>query len=214
MTIEQTTITKIKADEGKVLRRKANGAIYGKELSLGYNYYDTGVGLAEPRLDTPEDFDEIDAPADYVSFTVDQVDRLKRIARLVADERDNIDRLNLTDAQSLEVMDWFPAWEPGKALTAGQKVTYGGKFWKVVQAHTTQEGWEPSLGTSSLFEEVTADETAGTVDNPIPYNGNMTLESGKHYSQDGTVYLCIRDSVAAVYNPLAELVGIYVYRID
>lgn len=210
MTIEQTTITKIKADEGKVLRRKTNGAIYGKELSLGYNYYDTGVGLAEPRLDTPEDFDEIDIPADYVSFAVDQVDRLKRISKLVADERGKIDRLNLTDAQSLEVMDWFPAWEPGKAMEAGQKVTYGGKLWKVIQDHTTQEGWEPSLGTSSLFEEVTADETAGTVDNPIPYNGNMTLESGKHYSQDGTVYLCFRDSVAAVYNPLAELVGIYV----
>lgn len=35
----------------------------------------------------------------------------------------------------------------------------------------------------------------------IPYNGNVTLENGKHYSQD---------TVNPVYNPLRELVGLYV----
>lgn len=31
-----------------------------------------------------------------------------------------------------------------------------------------------------------------------------------NYSQDGVVYLCSRDTVNPVYNPLRELVGIYV----
>lgn len=31
-----------------------------------------------------------------------------------------------------------------------------------------------------------------------------------NYSQDGVTYLCNRDTVNPVYNPLRELVGIYV----
>ena len=50
----------------------------------------------------------------------------------------------------------------------------------------------------------------GTVENPIPYEGNMVLENGKYYSQDGVVYLCNRDSVHAIYHNLKDLVGHYV----
>ena len=34
-------------------------------------------------------------------------------------------------------------WEPGKALSAGDVVTYNGSNYTVVQGHTTQRGWEP-----------------------------------------------------------------------
>ena len=40
-----------------------------------------------------------------------------------------------------------------------------------------------------------------------------TLQTQMHninYSQDGVTYLCNRDTVNLVYNPLRELVGIYV----
>lgn len=52
----------IKADEGKVFRRISDGALYGKEISLGYSYYINGVKLSEPHLDVPEDFEQIDEP--------------------------------------------------------------------------------------------------------------------------------------------------------
>ena len=52
----------------------------------------------------------------------------------------------------------------------------------------------------------------GTKYDPIPYEGNMALESGKYYVQDGVTYICTRDTVNPVYNALAELVGIYVER--
>ena len=38
----------------------------------------------------------------------------------------------------------------------------------------------------------------------------MELENGKYYSQDGVTYLCTRDTGIPVYNPLKDLVGIYV----
>lgn len=50
----------IKADEGKVFRRIADGQVYGNEISLGYSYYINGVKLTTPHLDTIEDFEQID----------------------------------------------------------------------------------------------------------------------------------------------------------
>jgi hypothetical protein len=61
-TIMETEIKIIKANEGKVFRRIADGQIYGKEISLGYSYYIDGVRLTEPHLDIPEDFEQIDEP--------------------------------------------------------------------------------------------------------------------------------------------------------
>ena len=74
--------------------------------------------------------------------------------------------------------------------------------------HDWQDG-ETGVGTESLYTRI--DETHdGTLYDPIPYEGNMALVSGKYYSQDGVTYLCSRDTVNPVYNPLCELVGIYV----
>ena len=69
--------------------------------------------------------------------------------------------------------------------------------------------WVPGVGTESLYERIDEQHDGSKYD-PIPYSGNMALESGKHYSQDGVLYRCTRDTVNPVYHPLSELVGIYV----
>lgn len=46
-----------------------------------------------------------------------------------------------------------PAWKPGIAVTPGQKYTYNGVTYEVVQAHTTQAGWEPSA-VPALWKKV------------------------------------------------------------
>ncbi|MGM9740047.1 MAG: carbohydrate-binding protein, partial [Candidatus Cryptobacteroides sp.] len=188
MTTEQITTTVLKADEGKVLRRKSSGAIYGETVHLGYNYYDAGVGLSEAHLDTPDDFEEIDKPEDYEAFRIDQVKRLNRITELVAAEKAGINNLELTDKESLEVIDWFPIWEAGKELAEGEKVAYDGSLWRVRQAHTSQEGWEPSTSTAALFEHIEVEAT-GTIDDPIAYVPPMEIFSGKYYTQGGVLYL-------------------------
>lgn len=43
MKLEQRTVTTIVADEGKLLRRKSDGWVAGEQLTLGYNYYESGV---------------------------------------------------------------------------------------------------------------------------------------------------------------------------
>ena len=210
MTTEQITTTIIKADEGKVLRRKSSGAIYGEIVHLGYNYYDAGVGLSEAKLDTPDDFEEINKPEDYNEFKIDQVKRLIRIKDLVEDNKNNINTFGLTDEESLQVIDWFPVWKANVELKTGEKISYNGKLYEVLQDHTSQDGWEPSINTASLFKEVAINDTFGTKDNPIEYNNNMALESGKYYIQNNIKYLCTRDTGTAVYNDLAALIDIYV----
>lgn len=58
----KTEGNKIIAEEGKVLRRKSSGELFGKRLSLGYSHYIGGVRQIPPYKDSPEDFEEIDAP--------------------------------------------------------------------------------------------------------------------------------------------------------
>lgn len=125
--------------------------------------------------------------------------------------KSGIQTINLTDEESLEVKDLYPEWESkmGQQVNAGEKYRYGGKLWKVLQQHTVQETWKPGEGTESLYTEVT-ESHAGTKEDPIPYDNNMELENGKYYSQDGVTYLCTRDTGIPVYNPLKDLVGLYV----
>lgn len=115
---------------------------------------------------------------------------------------------SLSDSEALEAVSLHPAWAIGKDYPAGHKVQRNGRLWRCIQAHTSQTGWEPE-NAASLWEGI--DEThAGTLADPIPYEGNMALVAGLYYVQDGMVYLCNRDTVNPVHNALSELVGLYV----
>ena len=120
-----------------------------------------------------------------------------------------INTLSVDDNIALRMLEFYPEWAAGTAYPAGHKVQRGGKLWRCLQAHTAQTGWEPSTATASLWEEI-CESHAGTLADPIPYNGNMALTAGLYYIQDYTIYLCTRDTGNPVYNPLAELVGLYV----
>ena len=118
----------------------------------------------------------------------------------------------LTDSEALEVRVLHPEWASDTDYTAGYKVQRSGSLWRCLQAHTSQAGWEPE-NAASLWTEI-CETHSGTPEDPIPYNGNMALESGKYYSQDGKVYRCTRDTGNPVYNALSELVGLYVEEVQ
>lgn len=65
-------VTVLIADSGKVLRRIADGMIFGEEIWLGYSYYIGGVKLDTPHLDETEDFEEIYPPEDDDSDITDE----------------------------------------------------------------------------------------------------------------------------------------------
>lgn len=122
--------------------------------------------------------------------------------------RQQINTLTVDDNTALRMVEFYPEWSAGQAYTAGYKAHRGEKLWRCLQAHTAQTGWEPE-NAASLWTEI-CESHDGTKYDPIPYNGNMALQSGKYYTQNNILYLCNRDTVNPVYNTLAELVGLYV----
>ena len=122
-----------------------------------------------------------------------------------------INTLEVDDNTALRMKQFYPEWAENTAYAVGNKVQYGGKLWRVVQAHTAQIGWEP-VNVPSLWTEV-CETHSGTLEDPIPYDGNMVLENGKHYSQNSTIYLCNRDTGNPVYHKLSELVGQFVVEV-
>lgn len=223
MKTEQRTVTTIIADEGKLLRRKSDGWEAGERVTLGYNYYEGGVGHASPKLETPEDYEEYDKPADYeqpeiinhVKRIQDGQKLLENVTRRMEEERENINTLDLSNKDALEVKEFYPVWSAeGIFVKAGEKYQHGDKLFEVVQDHVTQSNWSPD-SQSSLWVEVTDNE--GTFEDPIPYNEamnpmwqGMILYNGKYYIQGGVIYRCTRDSVNKLVQNLADLVGHYV----
>ena len=122
--------------------------------------------------------------------------------------KQQVNVMEVDDQTAYRMRAFYPSWAAGIAYTAGYKVHHNGRLWRCLQAHTSQEGWEPE-NVPALWEEI-CETHDGSMYDPIPYDGSMALVSGKYYSQDGVTYLCNRDTVNPVYNPLRELVGIYV----
>lgn len=127
-----------------------------------------------------------------------------------------INSLEVDDATALRLKVLYPTW--GDVLANGMEVHVGfkcqdnGDLYEVRQSFTPQFDRRPST-TPALWKKI--DEThAGTTNDPVPYDGNMALEAGKYYAQNGEVYFCTRDTINPVYNTLAELAGIYVVRVE
>ena len=125
-----------------------------------------------------------------------------------------INHLSVDDNTALRMKEFYPAFESviGQTVKQGFKFTHGGKLWKTEQPEMTiQEHYAPGTGTESLYSEV-CETHAGTLDDPIPYDGNMALTAGMYYMQDWVIYLCTRDTGNPVYHALNDLGGLYVEK--
>ena len=125
-----------------------------------------------------------------------------------------INTLVVDDNTALRMKGFYPSFESviGQTVKQGFKFTYAEKLWKTEQAELTiQAHYAPGTGTESLYSEV-CETHAGTMDDPIPYSGNMALTNGLYYMQDWVIYKCTRDTGNPVYHALDELVGLYVEK--
>lgn len=135
---------------------------------------------------------------------------IERLKRDVAMVNENINLLSLSNSEALEVKEFYPMWSADSVqVKKGERYLYDDLLWEVVQDHTTQENWKPSIYTASLWKVVDV-EHEGTQEDPIPYTPPMEIFEGKYYTQNGVLYKCTRDSVIALSHDLSALVGIYV----
>lgn len=122
----------------------------------------------------------------------------------------------LPDEDAQNNAELFARWKPGVAYgedEVGKRVSRKGKLYRIIAPHTTNPDWPPEL-TPELYEEIHVTPEAGTKGNPIELNETIALESQKYYVENGVTYLCIQDKDAPVLNPLSELIGLYVEKVE
>lgn len=91
------------------------------------------------------------------------------------------------------------AWAPNyKSYLAGDIVTYEGKSYSCLQAHTSQPGWDP-ISVPALWQEV------GTVLPPDPEpeipvtvwnSASFSYKVGDRVTYSGLTYICLQDHIS------------------
>ncbi len=91
----------------------------------------------------------------------------------------------VTDEELLSMSAATAEWEPGVPLSVGDTVMYGGSMFVVVQAHTTQAGWEPGTATQALFRRV---KPEGSTE----WQPDTDYATGAECTYQGSAYTCIQ----------------------
>ena len=100
-----------------------------------------------------------------------------------------INTLSVDDNTALRMVEFYPEWAAGTAYTAGYKVQRGGKLWRCLQPHTSQEGWEPENAPSLWAKVLIPDENVvpewEQPDSTNPYMaGYKVTHNGKTWVSD------------------------------
>lgn len=146
-----------------------------------------------------------DAEAEIAEYEADAAKMSQKI--------DTIDAVleTIEDTVAIALTELYDDWDGATHYDVGQRCKYmvNDKYqlYKCKQAHDANPTWHPDVATS-LWDVVS--DSSGAEDDVIEYSIGMVLEEGKYYSQFGVTYICFRNSVNAVYNNLADLVGLYV----
>lgn len=91
----------------------------------------------------------------------------------------------VTDEELLTMSAATPEWKPGMTLAVGDTVMHGGSMFVVIQAHTTQVGWEPGTATQSLFRRV---QQEGSTE----WQPDTDYATGAECTYEGSAYTCLQ----------------------
>ena len=132
--------------------------------------------------------------------------KVKALQILSNETKEDINTMNISDEDSLEIKEFYPEWSEfiGKELPQGYKVNYGDSLYKVIQTvNPVLEHQTPDLVPANYTP--IDEEHKGTLEDPIPYVQMMAFEKGKYYSQYGETYLCILTTITGYPSDLKDL---------
>lgn len=101
--------------------------------------------------------------------------------------------VSLSDKDALQSVELFPAWAVGVAYAVGERIKYGGKLYRVVQAHTSQANWTPDI-TPALFTEVSVEEIPVWRQPTGAQDAYMTGDKVHYPDAEGPVYVSTVDN--------------------
>lgn len=98
---------------------------------------------------------------------------------------------SLEDADALEGIQLFPKWATGVTYTTGSRVCYGDKLYKVLQDHTSQDGWAPDVAPSLFALVLIPDATV--IPDWIQPDSTNGYSVGDRVRFEGAVYESLID---------------------
>lgn len=101
---------------------------------------------------------------------------------------------SLPDEDALHGVKLFPAWAAGVDYEADQRVRYEDKLYRCVQAHTSQDGWEPPA-VPALWTEVAKPGEIPVWKQPTgAQDAYMTGDKVWYPDKNTTVYVSLIDN--------------------
>ena len=102
--------------------------------------------------------------------------------------------VSLADGDAVEAVELFPVWAVGVAYAVDERIRYGEKLYRVVQAHTSQADWTPDQ-TPALFTEVAKPGEIPVWKRPTGAQDAYNKGDKVYYpNKDGPVYVSTVDS--------------------
>ena len=100
----------------------------------------------------------------------------------------------LTDEDALDGIELFPPWAADTQYALDVRVRYDEKLYKCVQAHTSQEGWEPDK-TPALWTEVAKPGEIPVWKQPTGAQDAYMKDDLVHYpTADDPIYISLYDN--------------------
>ena len=95
---------------------------------------------------------------------------------------------SLSDEDALSAVELFKAWAADTAYAADERIRYGDKLYRCVQAHTSQTDWTPDT-TPALWTEVAKPGEIPVWRQPTGAQDAYNTGERVHYPDaDGSVY--------------------------
>ena len=118
-----------------------------------------------------------------VQFTRFQAEKYRQLMNQAA--------TSLSDSDAAYAPRLFKYWEQDHAYEVGERVQYVGKLYKVLQAHTSQAGWEPDVAVS-LFAEVLIPDP-GVIPEWVQPSSTNPYMMGDKVRHNGKIWISIAD---------------------
>ena len=97
------------------------------------------------------------------------------------------------DVVALTIQEFYDIWVTNVNYIKGQYINHEGVLYKVLQDHTSQEGWTPNA-TPSLFTKVLVDPSGETILDWIQPDSTNAYMKGDKVKFEGLVYESLIDN--------------------
>ena len=121
---------------------------------------------------------------------MDLKNRLKAVTKVLDAASLTVQQATVTDEQALELKNFYPEFEIGKAYKKDEMFRYQGELYRVAQDHTSQAQWVPgATGTESLYYKVTLDPETGYEEWKQPTGTHDAYSYGDVVKHNGKLWI-------------------------